>query len=89
MNYDKLRQKDRRTERQKDRKIASSSLAKAQHCSDSIAFKAGVLFFKLVEKGFYPVIKVPNMLGERFYEHEWMSTFCICLCFHMSLYLCL
>ena len=69
--------------------IASSSLANAQHCIDSIAFKAGVLFFKLVEKGFCPVIKAPNMLGNCFYEHEWMSTFCICVCFHLSLYLCL
>ena len=41
--------------------IASSSLANAQHCSDSIAIKAGV--FKLVEKGFCPVIKAPNMLA--------------------------
>ena len=66
--------------------IASSSLANAQHCSDSIAIKAGV--FKLVEKGFCPVIKAPNMLGNCFYEHEWMSTFCICICFHLYLCLC-
>ena len=69
--------------------IASSSLANAQHCIDSIAFKAGVLFFKLVEKGFYPVIKFTDMLGNCLHEHEWMSTFCICVCFHLSLYLCL
>ena len=64
--------------------IASSSLANAQHCIDSIAFKAGVLFFKLVEKGFYPVIKFTDMLGNCLHEHEWMSTFCICLCVYLS-----